>query len=521
MMTPYEYQQKALDIIEKIINQKRSFLLAFDKGLGKTIVTLIFITNIIGKNKASRFLLIVNGNNINDPWKKELDNIFRNISYMIYHNTTKKTHFDYNEKKERIDIGDKNIIITTYNTFKNDFRYFDLSLFSVIIFDEFHNYYNGNNDKLKIFNFLKKETMGYPKLVLTGSPIKNTKKDLEVIRDFINDDKENRNDDNIFVLSKESQAQLLRLPKKEEYNIFLPTHQKIKEEYERIIKLKGKNKYNIISPFLSIPKKIRSTKAYQELSYKAKFALIIAKHVDSNRQKLIIYSSYAHTLNALSLLLTEKNIKHAKYTGKQTMVKRDKRLELFKKSKDLNTILISTKAGGEGLNIQEANHIVIFEPWWNPQRIIQSIDRAYRAGQKKTVIVFNLFYKEDQKVIDNMSIKEEISDNFFEKKQTMRKEVSFAESDFEQDSAKINKFLDEINIEENQDSNDVEEKAELEMKKVQINDLIFYCRLQYILQQDNSNPTTVEETVESEHDCDKPGYFMPIQIPGSDKSIDI
>ena len=46
-------------------------------------------------------------------------------------------------------------------------------------------------------------------------------------------------------------------------------------------------------------------------------------------------------------------------------------------------ILMSLKAGGEGLNLQEASHVFLLEPWWNPAVEMQAVHRAYRIGQTK------------------------------------------------------------------------------------------------------------------------------------------
>ena len=49
----------------------------------------------------------------------------------------------------------------------------------------------------------------------------------------------------------------------------------------------------------------------------------------------------------------------------------------------IQVILMSLKAGGEGLNLQEASHVFLLEPWWNPAVEMQAVHRAYRIGQKK------------------------------------------------------------------------------------------------------------------------------------------
>jgi hypothetical protein len=55
--------------------------------------------------------------------------------------------------------------------------------------------------------------------------------------------------------------------------------------------------------------------------------------------------------------------------------------------------MISLKAGGEGLNLQEADHIFIVDPWWNPAAELQAIDRAHRIGQTKAVTAIRFIIK--------------------------------------------------------------------------------------------------------------------------------
>lgn len=65
-------------------------------------------------------------------------------------------------------------------------------------------------------------------------------------------------------------------------------------------------------------------------------------------------------------------------------------MEAFSKSKDTNIFLISTRAGGVGLNLVAADVVIIYDLDWNPQMDKQAMDRAYRIGQKKNVMVFKL-----------------------------------------------------------------------------------------------------------------------------------
>jgi non-specific serine/threonine protein kinase len=62
----------------------------------------------------------------------------------------------------------------------------------------------------------------------------------------------------------------------------------------------------------------------------------------------------------------------------------------FTEDQNKTVFLISTKAGGVGLNLTVADAVVIFDPWWNPQVERQAVDRTHRIGQKNTVHVYRL-----------------------------------------------------------------------------------------------------------------------------------
>lgn len=72
-------------------------------------------------------------------------------------------------------------------------------------------------------------------------------------------------------------------------------------------------------------------------------------------------------------------------TGSLSMEARHNILTAFNTNPNLKVILISLKAGGEGLNLQIANYIFLMDPWWNPAAEMQAIQRAHRIGQRRPV----------------------------------------------------------------------------------------------------------------------------------------
>jgi SNF2 family DNA or RNA helicase len=68
-------------------------------------------------------------------------------------------------------------------------------------------------------------------------------------------------------------------------------------------------------------------------------------------------------------------------------------VEEFQRKKHVKIFILSIKAGGTGLNLTAANHVIHYDLWWNPAVEAQATDRAFRIGQQKNVLVHRLISK--------------------------------------------------------------------------------------------------------------------------------
>lgn len=111
----------------------------------------------------------------------------------------------------------------------------------------------------------------------------------------------------------------------------------------------------------------------------------------NNNEKILIFTEYCSTQNYL------KDALEAKYGfNKVSLINgsmsHEQRREAIHQFEDCGQFLISTEAGGEGINLQRQCHIMInYDLPWNPMRLVQRIGRLYRYGQAKRVVVFNLY----------------------------------------------------------------------------------------------------------------------------------
>jgi SNF2 family DNA or RNA helicase len=77
-------------------------------------------------------------------------------------------------------------------------------------------------------------------------------------------------------------------------------------------------------------------------------------------------------------------------------------VDRFQRDPEVPVFLVSLKAGGIGLNLTAADHVFLFDPWWNPAVEEQAFDRAHRIGQEKPVFVYRLVAAEtvEERILD-------------------------------------------------------------------------------------------------------------------------
>lgn len=96
-------------------------------------------------------------------------------------------------------------------------------------------------------------------------------------------------------------------------------------------------------------------------------------------------------LNILDDMLRFRGYRYCRIDGQTSAIDREMRIEDFQRPEsDKQLFILSTRAGGLGINLQSANVVILFDSDWNPQVDLQAMDRAHRIGQKKKVIVYRL-----------------------------------------------------------------------------------------------------------------------------------
>lgn len=147
-----------------------------------------------------------------------------------------------------------------------------------------------------------------------------------------------------------------------------------------------------------------------------KFALLrnICETIYEKRERVLVFTQFREITEHLSRFL--KEIFHADgyvLHGGTPVGKRAKIVEAFQGEEYVPFIALSVKAGGTGLNLTKANHVIHFDRWWNPAVENQATDRAFRIGQTKNVMVHKLVCQRtiEEKIDTIIESKKELAEN--------------------------------------------------------------------------------------------------------------
>jgi SNF2 family DNA or RNA helicase len=152
--------------------------------------------------------------------------------------------------------------------------------------------------------------------------------------------------------------------------------------------------------------------------------VILNDAIESNK-KAIIFSQYVATLERIKERLQYNSVI---YSGKLSEKKKDIVLNDFKNNSETNILLMSLKAGAVGLNIQEADLVIMFDRWWNPQVENQAVNRAHRFGRNTNlhVIYFTVTNSIEERISRILSEKREIFNEYIEQAESF-KDIHFKE----------------------------------------------------------------------------------------------
>lgn len=134
---------------------------------------------------------------------------------------------------------------------------------------------------------------------------------------------------------------------------------------------------------------------------------LLKKSIADGNQTLI-FSGFTTMLDILEDYCNYRGHKYCRLDGNTSLEDRESSIDAFTApGSEKQVFLVSTRAGGLGLNLMTANIVILYDSDWNPQVDLQAMDRAHRIGQKKVVQVFRLITKNtmEMKMIERQTMK--------------------------------------------------------------------------------------------------------------------
>eukprot|EP00616_Rhizochromulina_sp_CCMP1243_P008611 CAMPEP_0118998780 /NCGR_PEP_ID=MMETSP1173-20130426/63245_1 /TAXON_ID=1034831 /ORGANISM="Rhizochromulina marina cf, Strain CCMP1243" /LENGTH=752 /DNA_ID=CAMNT_0006950279 /DNA_START=20 /DNA_END=2278 /DNA_ORIENTATION=- len=114
------------------------------------------------------------------------------------------------------------------------------------------------------------------------------------------------------------------------------------------------------------------------------------RHLKKNGHQVLIFSQMSRVLDILEDYLLHRQWKYCRIDGSVKVDERQRQMDEFNTNPDIFVFMLSTRAGGLGINLQAADTCIIFDSDWNPHQDSQAQDRCHRIGQTKPVVVYRM-----------------------------------------------------------------------------------------------------------------------------------
>lgn len=431
------YQQRGFEWLTQNIHTAFGSILADDMGLGKTIQVITTILHLKNeKYLKDKKILIIGPTSLLTNWAKEIEKFAPSLTSSIYHGIAREL-----KNIEKIDI-----IITSYGVVRGDYEKLNQYSWFLVIIDEAQNIKNPTTAQTKAVKTLKAEN----RIALTGTPVENRLLEYWSIFDFTNPSylgthrqfqqefaapiEKDRNTDTLKKFTKLTNPFILRrlksdkniiadLPDKIENNKYCDLTAEQAAIYQKIVDISiqeiensaGISRKGLILKLLTNLKQVCNHPANfaqiktPTISQSGKMEMLeeIISEIQQTDEKVIIFTQYGEMGNLISELLgSHFNMTIPFLHGSLSRKERDKIVDNFQNHTGHTILIISLKAGGTGLNLTGANHVIHYDLWWNPAVESQATDRAYRIGQKNNVMVYrficaNTFEEEIDKMLQH------------------------------------------------------------------------------------------------------------------------
>ncbi|KAJ0163755.1 Chromatin remodeling factor mit1 [Colletotrichum tanaceti] len=535
-----EYQVEGVNWMLWNYHENKNVILADEMGLGKTVQVVGLISTLVhGDPKCWPFLIVV-PNSTCPNWRREIKQWAPELRVVTYHGGKQAQDLAYQFElfPNNSQCIKAHVVVMSYDSAQDDRtkHKFASVQWAGLVVDEGQRL---KNDKSILYTALR--SMRFPfRLLLTGTPLQNNKRELFNLLQFVDpsqnaakldEEFQELNGQNLPELHgrikqyflRRTKAQVLKfLPPMAQ--IIVPVSMSILQEKlcKSIIakspdlikaifadgKMNKKERGSLNNILMQLRKCLCHPFMYSEAveersadhanmhqnlilaSGKLMLLNIMLPKLKERGHRVLIFSQFLQQLDIIEDFLNGLGFQHRRLDGKINSLEKQKHIDAFNEpDSEIFAFLLSTRAGGIGINLATADTVIILDPDFNPHQDIQAISRAHRIGQKKKVLCFQLMTKNsaEEKImqigrkkmaLDHVLIEAMDDEGEADNLESILKfgaSALFSEDQDDKDivrydDASIDKLLDRSDIEQTKTGDDESAESQFSFARVWAND---------------------------------------------------
>ncbi len=427
----YGYQQFGVSWLVFLRQMGMGACLADDMGLGKTIQLIAYLLYVKQEQSELAPALFVCPHSVLGNWQRELQTFAPTLRVYTHHGNERLRRESFAAHAVQADV-----VLTTYSLLDPDFAEFNTMEWSLICLDEAQNIKNPATLQSQAVRKLRAQH----RVAMTGTPIENQLSELWSIFDFLNPDYLGslQQYKKIYVRKAERQKErgarqrlkamiqpfLLRrvkkdphvqlsLPEKHEVRVYVQMTTEQAALYEEV-RSRLLDELHAVGKKLEMGAVLRTILRYKQIcdhpellqkgpaadaadtaqrSNKLLRLLEMVEEIHARGERCIIFTQYVEMgkmiVRELKKRLHSRDIHFLDGSVKKRG--RDEMIAAFQAADSQHPVLVlMIRAGGVGINLTAANHVIHYDRWWNPAVENQATDRVYRIGQTRDVTVYKL-----------------------------------------------------------------------------------------------------------------------------------
>ncbi|ROV92346.1 hypothetical protein VMCG_09148 [Cytospora schulzeri] len=429
--TMRDYQVAGLNWLISLHENGISGILADEMGLGKTLQTISFLgylRHIMGTT--GPHLIMVPKSTL-DNWKREFAKWTPEVNVLVLQGAKEERQKLIQERL--IDNEDFDVCITSYEMILREKSHLKKFAWEYIIIDEAHRIKNEESSLAQVIRLFNSRN----RLLITGTPLQNNLHELWALLNFLLPDVfgdseafdewfsgQGQDQDTVvqqlhrvlrpFLLRRvKADVEKSLLPKKE-VNLYVGMSDMQVKWYQKILEKdidavngaggKRESKTRLLNIVMQLRKCCNHPYLFEgaepgppyttdeHLVYNAGKMLVLdklLKRLRAQGSRVLIFSQMSRLLDILEDYCVFREYKYCRIDGSTAHEDRIAAIDDYNKpDSEKFVFLLTTRAGGLGINLTSADIVVLYDSDWNPQADLQAMDRAHRIGQTKQVVVY-------------------------------------------------------------------------------------------------------------------------------------